>query len=413
MKTTHKPSSPSAPPSLLRVLAFVPPLALAAACATPPKPRELDAFETLKKSAGVADAAKRSPDLVASSDRLGNKAHDEWQSNDLEESRRDALMAQIKLKTALALLEQEQSKARIQALSREQADAEEELASVSKDLAAVTEQLTLMKKLVEARKVADADKQRLSQQMSSEQQKAEAEQKKLQDEQRKLTVQLATEQKLAAAQLALRTADTVEAGRYAKLEYTAATDMLAKAQAEIEGGNLEGAQASADVARQSAERAALVAKPAYEQAEQATQNRARDEALQRDATTIKGVAVRIERRGDLQRLVISLEDVFAKRQTGISTGRDGTVDAVAGLINKYPSYPVQVVGHTDSHGKPGELLALSAARAQTIVSALAARGVDAKRLLSSGTGADEPIADNKSAAGRAKNNRVEIIFLYH
>src|SRR5581483_8696924 len=121
-------------------------------CATPPKPRELEAYEAVKKSPSVADAAKRAPDLVASSDRLGTRAHEEWESNDLEESRRDALMAQVKLKTALALLEQEQLKARIQVLSGQQADAEEEYANVAKDLAAVTEQLALLTKLGEARK---------------------------------------------------------------------------------------------------------------------------------------------------------------------------------------------------------------------------------------------------------------------
>ena len=56
-----------------------------------------------------------------------------------------------------------------------------------------------------------------------------------------------------------------------------------------------GAQLSAEVARQHAERASELAKPAYEQAEQSTQSRARDEALQRDATAITGVAIGIER----------------------------------------------------------------------------------------------------------------------
>jgi outer membrane protein OmpA-like peptidoglycan-associated protein len=74
---------------------------------------------------------------------------------------------------------------------------------------------------------------------------------------------------------------------------------------------------------------------------------------------------------------------------------------------------VQVIAHTDNKGKAGELVALSAARAQSVFSALVSRGVEARRLLVSGLGGDEPIADNRSAAGRAKNNRVEIVFLYH
>jgi len=63
--------------SLLGVATF-------AGCATPPKPRELETFETLRKNPSVPDAAKKSPDLIASSDRLGAKATEEWQSNDRE-----------------------------------------------------------------------------------------------------------------------------------------------------------------------------------------------------------------------------------------------------------------------------------------------------------------------------------------
>src|SRR5262249_53543300 len=123
--------------------------ALALGCATPPRPRELDAYDALKKDPSVGSAAKRSPELVTSADKLGTKATEEWQSNDLEESRRDALMAQIKLKTALSLAEQDRLKAKIEKLSSDQAAAEEELASVSKDLASETEKLSLLQKSLE------------------------------------------------------------------------------------------------------------------------------------------------------------------------------------------------------------------------------------------------------------------------
>jgi hypothetical protein len=200
------------------------------ACATPPRPRELDAYETpsATERAGGGQALARPGGLL-------RQAGDEGARSGVERSggaRRDALLAQIKLKTALALLEQEQLKARIQSVSNEQAGAEEEYASVSKDLASEAEKLTLLQKYLEARKSAAADKERLSQQMSSDQQKADA-------EQQRLSQQLATEQKIAAAQLALHTAET---GKYAKAEYAAAGDMLTKALAEIKE-NDPGAQA--------------------------------------------------------------------------------------------------------------------------------------------------------------------------
>jgi outer membrane protein OmpA-like peptidoglycan-associated protein len=381
-------------------------VASAVGCATPPRPRELDSYEALKRTSNTTDATKRAPDLVTSSDKLGAKANEEWQSNDLEESRRDAIMAQIKLKTALALTEQDKLKAKIETLSGEQAASQEELASVSKDLASETENLALLQKYLDARKTADADKARLSQQMTADQQKADA-------EQQRLSQQLATEQKIAAAQLSLHTAETVDANKYASGEYRAATDMLDKAQAELKDAAFAAAQASADIAKKNADQAVELSKPQYEQAEQASQNHVRDEALAHDAAGIAGVTVRIERRGELQRLVLAASGLFTKKSTELAPGHDDVLDNLATLIKKYPSYPVQVVGHTDTRGKSSELIALSAARSQSVFSGLVARGVEAHRLMTSGMGGDEPIADNHSTAGRAKNNRVEIVFLYH
>jgi outer membrane protein OmpA-like peptidoglycan-associated protein len=315
-------------------------------------------------------------------------------------------MANIKLKTALALMDQEQLKAKIQTLSAEQAKAEEEASDLAEKLGNENEKLSLLQKYVEARKAAESEKQRLSAQMTSEQQKAQADHEKL-------ALQLASEQKIAAAQLALRTADTVDASKFSKAEYSAASDMLAKASAELKQADYAGAQASAEVAKKNADKATEIAKPLYEQAEQASQNKARDEALARDASAINGADVRLERRGDLQRLVIAVPELFSKRKPDIAPGHDGVMDALAELIKKYPTYPVQIIGFTDNRGKASELLAVSAARAQTVYSALASKGVETKRLMASGLGGDDPRFDNKTGPGRAKNNRVEIVFLYH
>ena len=71
-----------------------------------------------------------------------------------------------------------------------------------------------------------------------------------------------------------------------------------------------------------------------------------------------------------------------------------------------------VIGYTDSRGSRTSLLALSQARATAVYTGLIARGVDAKRMVVSGNGADEPVSENRTTAGRALNNRVEIIFIY-
>lgn len=62
---------------------------------------------------------------------------------------------------------------------------------------------------------------------------------------------------------------------------------------------------------------------------------------------------------------------------------------------------------------PRELIAISAARAQAVYSALAERRVETKRLMVSGLGGEDPVFDNSSTIGRSGNNRIEIVFLYH
>lgn len=401
MKTTD--ASRLISPSLTRWMGAAPLLALwLGACATPPKPAALSAYEALQKDPHIEETRKHFPDIVASAEQYGKKADEEWQSNNIDDSTRAAAMAEIKMKTALTRYEQEHAKKRLRTLAAEQAKADEALADVEKDLAGATETLKLMQRSAEA----EAEKKKLTEQIAAEHQKAES-------EKQQLSQQLATEQKRAATQLALRTAETVDASKYAAADYGAATSMLAKADAEIKQGNWGAAQASLEVARSKADRATELAKPAYEQAAAATQNKARDEALARDAAALPGVAVRLERRGELQRLIIAIQDLFTRSQTTLAPGKDGALDGIARLLGKYPSYPVQVVGHTDNRGKPGELIALSQARAQSVFSSLVAKGVEARRLMVSGQGPNEPIADNKIPAGRAKNGRIEIIFLYH
>lgn len=69
---------------------------------------------------------------------------------------------------------------------------------------------------------------------------------------------------------------------------------------------------------------------------------------------------------------------------------------------------VRIVGHTDSTGNDAINDPLSQARAQTVRNYLEDRGVPAARLETAGRGSREPVADNGTEAGRAKNRRVEI-----
>lgn len=85
------------------------------------------------------------------------------------------------------------------------------------------------------------------------------------------------------------------------------------------------------------------------------------------------------------------------------------LDAAAGLMRERASLALDVVGHTDNQGGDAFNLDLSRQRAAAVVSALTARGVPAARLGSRGMGASQPVADNATEEGRARNRRVELI----
>jgi outer membrane protein OmpA-like peptidoglycan-associated protein len=81
---------------------------------------------------------------------------------------------------------------------------------------------------------------------------------------------------------------------------------------------------------------------------------------------------------------------------------------VASQLVKNPQYRVQVSGHTDIRGSRAKNLRLSLARARTVETFLEANGVPPTQVTAKGFGPDVPIASNKTAAGRAKNRRVEL-----
>jgi outer membrane protein OmpA-like peptidoglycan-associated protein len=68
---------------------------------------------------------------------------------------------------------------------------------------------------------------------------------------------------------------------------------------------------------------------------------------------------------------------------------------------------IELSGHTDSKGSDKYNLKLSKERAEAVFNYLVSKGIDEKRLTHKGYGAKQPIADNATDAGRAKNRRVE------
>jgi outer membrane protein OmpA-like peptidoglycan-associated protein len=88
------------------------------------------------------------------------------------------------------------------------------------------------------------------------------------------------------------------------------------------------------------------------------------------------------------------------------------LDAVAAILGGRKDLKlVEVQGHTDNAGNADQNRKLSQARAVAVVKYLGTKGIDSSRLVPKGYGPDKPVADNKTAAGRQKNRRVEFVIL--
>ncbi len=83
------------------------------------------------------------------------------------------------------------------------------------------------------------------------------------------------------------------------------------------------------------------------------------------------------------------------------------LDEIAQVLQQNPDISVRIEGYTDNVGSAAYNLKLSQLRAENVMKYLITAGIDPSRLTAKGFGMMDPIASNASAAGRAKNRRVE------
>ena len=84
------------------------------------------------------------------------------------------------------------------------------------------------------------------------------------------------------------------------------------------------------------------------------------------------------------------------------------IKQAAQVLKKYPNTKIRVEGYTDSLGDPAYNIDLSQRRAKAVALELVNNGVAAENVSFIGYGAKNPVATNKTAAGRAQNRRVEL-----
>jgi outer membrane protein OmpA-like peptidoglycan-associated protein len=123
----------------------------------------------------------------------------------------------------------------------------------------------------------------------------------------------------------------------------------------------------------------------------------------------QGTGVTVTQTADNQLKIEVPSDVsFDTGRADIKPNLRPILDKFAQGLVSNASATVRIVGHTDSRGSDAINDPLSVNRAASVRDYLTTRGVAASKIAIDGRGSHEPIADNATEAGRAKNRRVEI-----
>lgn len=172
------------------------------------------------------------------------------------------------------------------------------------------------------------------------------------------------------------------------------------------------AQAQADAARQSAvdsERQKEEAERATEEAERARAEAVRQKEEMR-ARLLAQLNQVLQTRDTARGLVVNMPDVlFDFNKYTLKSAARERLARVSGIVLAYPDLKLEIEGHTDSIGADEYNQTLSEKRAATVRDYLVTSGVSTSNVVARGMGKTDPVADNRSAAGRRLNRRVEMI----
>jgi outer membrane protein OmpA-like peptidoglycan-associated protein len=102
------------------------------------------------------------------------------------------------------------------------------------------------------------------------------------------------------------------------------------------------------------------------------------------------------------------EVTFATGKSMLTAAGKKELDLLANFMNNNPNVNIRLEGYTDNTGTDKVNMPLSEKRAESAKAYLVGKGIAESRIGTAGHGSGDPVADNKTAAGRAKNRRIEV-----
>jgi outer membrane protein OmpA-like peptidoglycan-associated protein len=117
----------------------------------------------------------------------------------------------------------------------------------------------------------------------------------------------------------------------------------------------------------------------------------------------------LQTRDTARGLIVSMPDVlFDFNKYTLKPEARERLARISGIVLAYPDLKLEIDGYTDSIGSDEYNLTLSDKRAGTVRDYLTTSGVATSNVAAHGMGKADPVADNKTAAGRQLNRRVEM-----
>ncbi|MBK6916580.1 MAG: OmpA family protein [Deltaproteobacteria bacterium] len=350
-----------------------------AACSRLPKPAEMTEFENERKTREGEELKLELPELVKRADDEHARAVEAHDDKEEDLLKHHAHLAWLWWESASLRHESIELTAATELVNAETAKLEDDLAEAKK-----------------RQKLAKATLDRMQQIIALE--------GKVSDSQEVGAAKSAIGEALSA----LKDAQAVDADVHASVNFAAAEAKLKAATDALGKNRAKDAQSFAIEAKAAAEAAKREAEPKYTSTEADQAKMARQKALFEKVGEITGVS-RSMVEGGVQITVV--EAFSASGGVDMQPVMEATFNRLAEVAKEFSDYAMVIEGHTDSKGNKSKNLQLSDARAKSVMAFLAAQGVAPDRMTAFGKGSAEPVADNKTKDGRAKNRRIEILFV--
>ena len=131
-------------------------------------------------------------------------------------------------------------------------------------------------------------------------------------------------------------------------------------------------------------------------------------------TVIDPVEIAEQQKRQFQQALTEIDIASVAFQPGsvsFASGSDKALNQLLTLLQGSDEFRIRIEGHTDDTGPATVNLRVSRERAEAVANYLQSRGVASSQLIAKGYGSTQPIADNSTESGRARNRRIEISYV--